>query len=98
MTHSGISGSWTARLSAALLLAHLAAGFVAFRFYRIDRVYNAAVGVNQALIALSLCLGTVLLIREIRKRRYGIALWPAVLLGVVGGKLALLLLGELLLP
>jgi hypothetical protein len=98
VSDSGASGSWTARLSAALLLAHVAGSFVAIRFYQIDTIYRGAVGFSQALIALSLCLGTVLLIQEIRKSRYRIALWPAVLLCVVGGELALVLLGDVLLP
>jgi hypothetical protein len=87
-----------AKVSGALLLAHIVTSFAIFRFYQIDAAYRVLTFVNQALIAVSLCVGAVLVFRETRKGRPGNALWPAILLSAIGGELALLILGDMVLP
>ena len=93
-----VQGRWVAVLSGMLLLAYIAAAFTAVRFYQIDSVYRAAVFLNQALTATSLCVGPILVGREIHIGRSRNALCFAILVAVVGGILAIVMLGEILLP
>jgi hypothetical protein len=44
------------------------------RFYRIDSLYRVLVFLNQAIIVVSLCVGTILLVHEIRRGRFRNAL------------------------
>ena len=82
----------------ALLLAYIAAVFTALYFYRIESVYQPAVFLNKSLMAVSPCVGLLLLVREIRNGRRRNALWPAILVAVTGGALAVSLLGRILWP
>jgi hypothetical protein len=86
------------RLSVTLLAAHVAATAMTISFYRIDSAYCILVATNRALAALSLCVGSALLVREVRRGRLRNAIWPAVLVLVTVAEVALVVLGEILLP
>jgi hypothetical protein len=90
--------NWTMWLSVTLLAAQVAASVMTLSFYRNDSAYRILVATNRILVVLSLCVGSALIVREVRRGRLRNAIWPTVLVLLTATEVALVVIGEILLP